>query len=248
MQDRLGGTVVDHASLMHDQDGIVTVQMSQAVRNGNDDALVGTGHLMQKVHDIVLGPRIKAGSHLVANQEPGIGHQLHSQRQAPLLAPGKNLHVPVCNSLHARYLQGVVNAVVQIVKRLELAAELRGAFHILIHAQLVIGNAELGDKPDLRRFKILFRQIMPIPEKTAVCLRDMPAIAFNNVVFPQPDGPTTAMKCPLGTLKLTLSSNFKGPSWASISYVMPSACNIMHVPYPISLRIIKENRDSSLTC
>lgn len=38
MQDRLGGTVVGNASLMHDQDGIIPVQMSQAVRNGNDDA------------------------------------------------------------------------------------------------------------------------------------------------------------------------------------------------------------------
>ena len=164
---------------------------------------------MQKVHDIVLGPRVQAGGHLVANQEPGIGHQFHGQRQAPLLSPGKNLDVSVCNPLHARYLQGVVNAVVQIVKGLELAAELGGALHIFIHAQLVIGNAELGDEPDFRRFKILFRQIMPIPEKTAVRLRNHARNGLQQRGLSAAGRPHDRHEMPLGHIKAHIVQQFQ---------------------------------------
>ena len=130
------------------------------------------GDFMQEVHNIVLGPRVQAGRHLIANQQTRIGHQLHGQRQAALLAAGKNLHIPVRNPLHPRYLQGIVNAVVQIVHGIEPAAEPGGALHVLIHAQLVIGNAELGNEPDFRRLEVLFRQIMAVPEKTSVRFRN----------------------------------------------------------------------------
>lgn len=172
MQHRLRRTVIGHAALVHDQDGIIHVQVGKAVRDGNDDAAFRTGDFMQEVHNIVLGPRVQAGRHLIANQQTRIGHQLHGQRQAALLAAGKNLHIPVRNPLHPRYLQGIVNAVVQIVHGIEPAAEPGGALHVLIHAQLVIGNAELGNEPDFRRLEVLFRQIMAVPEKTSVRFRN----------------------------------------------------------------------------
>ena len=172
MQHGFRGTVVSHAALVHDQDGIIPVQMGKAVRDGNDDAAFRTGDFMQEEHDIVFRPGIQSGRHLIANQQPGIGYQFHGQRQAPFLAAGKNFHIPVRNPLHSRYLQGIVNAVVQIVHGIEPATEPGGALHILIHAQLVIGNAELGNEPDFRRFKVFFSQIMAIPEKTPARFRN----------------------------------------------------------------------------
>ena len=130
------------------------------------------GDFMQEEHDIVFRPGIQSGRHLIANQQPGIGYQFHGQRQSPFLAAGKNFHIPVRNPLHSRYLQGIVNAVVQIVHGIEPATEPGGALHILIHAQLVIGNAELGNEPDFRRFKVFFSQIMAIPEKTPARFRN----------------------------------------------------------------------------
>src|SRR5215469_13842443 len=41
--------------------------------------------------------------------------------------------------------------------------------------------------------------------------RTNPAIRFNRVVFPQPDGPTRATNSPSRTLKLTFSTTSRGP-------------------------------------
>lgn len=58
----------------------------------------------------------------------------------------------------------------------------------------------------------------------------MPAMAFKRVVFPQPEGPTMAMKCPPWTLKeISLRSRSGSFSLVSISSVMSCASSIMYL-------------------
>ena len=54
MQHGFRRTVVSHAALVHDQDGIIPVQMGKAVRDGNDDAAFRTGDFMQEVYDLFI--------------------------------------------------------------------------------------------------------------------------------------------------------------------------------------------------
>ena len=62
--------MVDDAALVQDEDGVVELEVAEAVGDVDDDALVvRCGELVQEVDDLALGFRVEPAGDLVAEEE-----------------------------------------------------------------------------------------------------------------------------------------------------------------------------------
>ena len=129
-----------HPALVHHEDGIIQLQMRQRVRHREHDPAVLARQVMQQAHDFPLRARVESGRHLVAQQQLGIGNQLHRQPEPTLLPAGKNLHLPVADRAQAGFLEHLVDPVVELPGIAAADAQAGGGLHRLIHRQRIISD------------------------------------------------------------------------------------------------------------
>ena len=154
MRELLGRSVKSDPPLVQHQDGVIQFQVRERVSHRQDDAAILPGKVVQEPHDFPLRARVEAGCHLVAEQQLGIGNQLHRQSEAALLATGKHLHLAIADRAQPGFLEHTVDPLVQLLGAPATDAQAGGRLHRFIHRQWLVGDGELRHVADFRRREI----------------------------------------------------------------------------------------------
>jgi hypothetical protein len=154
-EKHIRGTNVSEMPLVENGDGIVKMEMAQAMGDAENDPGVFTGEIAKELHDLILGFDIEAARDLIAKKKGGITRQFKGEGEATFLSTRKNLGRTIGEFKETDGFKKGVDTVINLLG-LHLFAELKGAFDIFPYGQTIESDAKLGDVADLTRIKILF--------------------------------------------------------------------------------------------
>ena len=170
MREKLGRPVVgDHALVKHEH-RVVELDMPEAVRDRKDDPSLRAREPVKKMHDLVLGLRVQAAGHLIAEEHRRLADEFHRQGQPPPLPAREHAHQTVVELAHPHLFEHVVHRILERPRAHAPHPEPHRVGHAFADAQLLVRDAELRHVADLRRGKILLRHIPPVPEYRAFLL------------------------------------------------------------------------------
>jgi hypothetical protein len=86
----LGGAMVGQDPAGEDEDGIVEIEVFEAVGDRENEALVGRGELVEETDDFVFGLGVEAAGDFIAKEDMGAAGDLHGEGESALLSAGED--------------------------------------------------------------------------------------------------------------------------------------------------------------
>ena len=133
MEEKFAGAVVGEVALVKHDDAVVEREMAQAVRDREHDAVVALRELVHQLGDLVLGLRIEAARHFVAEQQVRRADHLERQREPALLSAGKHAHLAVGDFVEPDIAENLLQRVPPLPRASSPLTRRRSALSTLSH-------------------------------------------------------------------------------------------------------------------
>ena len=125
---------------------------------------------MEEFDDVVLGARIEAARHLVAQEDFRLAGQFHRERQPPPLASRKDLHPLLGELLHPHFFQQLFHHSAPVFGIRSAHAQAKRKIHALANGEFFVGDAELRDIRDFAGEEIVHFEIPFFPKNLPLFL------------------------------------------------------------------------------
>jgi hypothetical protein len=163
MRQMIRATGIGEDTFVKDHDGIIRIEVLEAVGHGHDQPVSIPGNIPEKCDDIILRAGIETAGHFIAEKNGRTAHQLHRKSQAPLLPSGKDFDGAFPELPHPHLFQQTINHGITFLSALSAHTESGGILDALTNCQILMSDAELRNITEFGGIEVLFGKIPTIP-------------------------------------------------------------------------------------
>lgn len=168
MEQEVWWAVVDEPAAVEQRDGVVEVDVPEAMGDVEDEPAGIERELAHEVDEVVFGLGVEAAGDLVAEQQARVGDQLDGEAEAALLPAGEEADGAIGDAIDADGLKDLLDAGGAGAPAQAAHAEPGGRAEVFSYREPGVRDAELRDVAELGGREVLLVQIVALPEDLAL--------------------------------------------------------------------------------